>query len=78
MKSMKSISITICTIFIPVYLMITCAIGLWTQRNLEFWIGALKGHEIHVSFILSWILSVFTSVVIFPLNIIGEIARLFM
>lgn len=50
---------------------------LWTDNNLEFWISHIKGNYTAVNNWLSLGLSILLNGVIIILNIIAEIAKLF-
>ena len=50
-------------------------LGLWTDRNLDFWLTNLKGHAVNVPYWLSLVLSIVLSFVALVLNIVAEIAR---
>lgn len=58
------------------YLGIAALLGLWTDRNLDFWVSHYQGVATDVPFWLSWLASIpipFT----FCANIVAEIAKFF-
>jgi hypothetical protein len=49
-------------------------IGLWTDRNVDFWASYIKGHPVDVNYWWSVLLSIFGPVIIVA-NIVSEILR---
>ena len=50
-------------------------LGLWTDRNIDFWISHFKGTPVNVPYWLSLIVTVIGNAVILAVNVIGEICR---
>lgn len=61
--------------FWGIYLSVVTALAFWTDRNLEFWLGYMKGEEVVVPFILSWLVSILGPLILLA-NLIAEILRL--
>ena len=52
-------------------------VSLWTDRNLEFWLSHIKHKAVDVPDWLSFLLTLVLNAIALALNIIFEIARLF-
>lgn len=57
-------------------ILFTIPLGMWTDRNLEFYLSLIKGTAVHVPFILSWILTVLLNGIILVIDLVLEIIRL--
>jgi hypothetical protein len=57
-------------------LLITIPVGMWTDRNLEFYLSLIKKTAVHVPFIVSWIITVLLKGVALVANIILELIRM--
>ena len=57
------------------WLVVTCLMASWTDRNLDFWLTFLKGETVDVPFWLSWVASAFGPIS-FGINLLGELGRL--
>lgn len=60
-----------------VAIILVLLVSLWTNSNLDFWLTYFKGHEIHIPYWLSVLLTVALNGVIFVANVIASIARYF-
>ncbi len=63
------------TFFISIWVGISYIIGLWTERNLEFWIAYFKHAPVDVPLVWAWLLSLVCPPIVL-LNILAEIAKL--
>ena len=61
---------------LAVYLPISALVGLWTDRNLDFFLTLLKGEVVNVPYWLSFLVTLFLNAVIVGLNLIAEVVRL--
>ena len=62
------VSVLICSLF--------AAIGLWTDRNLEYFLTMWKGEAVDVPFWISFAISIVLNAVIIGFNIMAELLRL--
>lgn len=53
------------------------AISFWTDRTLDFWFTYFKGEPIDVPYWLSLVTTVLLNGIILAVNILSELARLF-
>jgi len=61
-----------------VIIILSIPVGMWTDRNLEFYLSMIKKTAVHVPFILSWLLTVLLNGIILVIDLILEIVRLAM
>lgn len=64
-------------LLLPVLVLFAC-LGVWTERNLEFWLAYFKGVPVDVPFWLAFLLSLVLNGLIVGINLISEIIRLAM
>ena len=50
-------------------------LGLWTDRNLDFWMSHFKGTAVNVPYWLSLVVTIIGNAVILAANVLGEICR---
>lgn len=62
------------TIQLGVWAGLAALLGIWTDRNLDFWVSHYKGVPTDIPFLLSWLASLPLPIT-FVANIIAEIAR---
>lgn len=74
-KGYTLVELMVVIFFVLVVLAVIPLLGLWTDRNLDFWLTHLKGHVVNVPYWLSLILSLLLNAGIIAANIIAEIAR---
>lgn len=64
------------TLILLLWVLLAWVLTAWTDRNLEFWLGYVKGQHVDVPNWLSFLLTLVLNGVCIALNIISEIARL--
>lgn len=68
---MSTLGITLLVVVVISYFL-----ALWTEKNLEFWLGYFKGEAVDIPFWMSWALSIVLNAFIIALNLISEIIQL--
>lgn len=76
-KGFTSIELIIVLTLLVIIPSLIVGLGLWTDRSLDFWISYVKGHEVDAPYWVSLVASIVLNGVIVGLNILSEIARLF-
>ncbi len=67
---------TLLKLFVGIFVLLLVTIyPLWTQRSLEWCLGAWKGHPVHVPYGISLVLSLIMNGVSIVFNVIVELLR---
>jgi hypothetical protein len=69
---------TMILIYVAFFTTVFGLMGLWTERNLEFYFSHFKGVPVDIPYWLSVVLSIVLNAVIFGANIIAEIVKFFL
>lgn len=63
------------SVAVLIVLVLLVLIGIWTDRNLDFWLSHFKGEAVNCPWWVS-VLCLFIAPALLFLNLIGEVARL--
>lgn len=78
MENKKGFSlIELLIVLVVIIAVVVTPLSFWTRRNLDFWITHFKHHQVHVPFWLAFLTAAVGNVVVIVLNIVAEIARIF-
>jgi len=62
-------------IYLMLLLSFGAILGLWTDRNMDFWVSHFKGVDTDVPFWISWILSTIFNAFALAANVVAEVIR---